>query len=170
MKKEAKRLLELNAAVVDPVEFDPVGDLRAFHQKFGLEYGGKPRALPPGLADLRAILLHEEINEYFGHTAYIDNELQKPPALQNQAHLTFHLSEQLDALVDLVYVALGNANLHGFDFKEAWRRVHAANMAKVRAQRPSDSKRGSSFDVVKPIGWKAPSHMDLVEDHTHKGE
>lgn len=49
-------------------------------------------------------------------------------------------------------------------FREAWDRVHRANMAKVRAERASDSKRGSSFDVVKPEGWQAPDLGDLVNE------
>jgi predicted HAD superfamily Cof-like phosphohydrolase len=69
---------------------------------------------------------------------------------------------QLDALVDLVYVALGTAHMQGFDFNEAWRRVHDANMQKVRAQNADESKRGSALDVVKPEGWKPADLSDLV--------
>lgn len=50
----------------------------------------------------------------------------------------------------------------GFNFREAWRRVHEANMGKVRARRAQDSTRGSVFDVVKPPGWVAPDLSDLV--------
>lgn len=69
---------------------------------------------------------------------------------------------QFDALIDLAYVVLGTAHLQGFDFEEGWRRVHAANMSKVRARRKSDSKRKSKFDVVKPEGWQAPVLTDLI--------
>jgi len=72
------------------------------------------------------------------------------------------LEGQLDALVDLVYVALGTAYLQGFDFNEAFRRVHEANMKKVRARQKSDSKRASSYDVVKPVGWTPPDLSDLT--------
>jgi predicted HAD superfamily Cof-like phosphohydrolase len=44
----------------------------------------------------------------------------------------------------------------GLPFDELWKQVHAANMRKVRAEVPSDSKRGSTFDVVKPPGWVSP--------------
>jgi len=70
--------------------------------------------------------------------------------------------DQLDALVDLAYVVLGTAFMHGFDFNEAWRRVHAANMQKVRATSPDVSKRNSSLDVVKPEGWTPPDLSDLT--------
>ncbi len=40
---------------------------------------------------------------------------------------------------------------------EMWADVQRANMSKVRAERPSDSKRGSTWDVIKPVGWVAPN-------------
>jgi predicted HAD superfamily Cof-like phosphohydrolase len=75
-----------------------------------------------------------------------------------------NLEKAFDSLIDLVYVAIGTAYLQGLPFVEGWERVHRANMAKVRAERPSDSARGTAYDVVKPAGWVAPDLSDLVED------
>lgn len=122
---------------------DMMKDIREFHEKFGLEYNGFPRLLPSDLSDFRQTFIREELTEYFN----ADMDGDKVGCL--------------DALVDLVYVALGTAYLHGFDFEEAWRRVHEANMKKVRADSPEASKRGSSYDVVKPIGWTPPDLSDL---------
>lgn len=72
------------------------------------------------------------------------------------------LEEYFDGLIDLVYVALGAAYLSGLPFDEGFRRVHEANMKKVRALSPQDSKRGSTYDIVKPPGWTAPELADLV--------
>ena len=95
----------------------------------------------------------EEISEYRQKTS---NELTTTQSLEGM----------LDALVDLVYVTLGTSHLHGFNFREAWRRVHDANMRKVRAQVGRVGPRGNhEFDVIKPEGWTAPSHADLVQDH-----
>jgi predicted HAD superfamily Cof-like phosphohydrolase len=116
-------------------------DLVAFHEKFKLAYNGPPRHLPPELEEFRSEFLEEELLEY----------------QQSQ-----NLMDKLDALVDLVYVAIGNAYLHGFPFDVAWRRVHAANMQKVRASSAEDSKRNSAHDVIKPIGWQPPDLSDLV--------
>lgn len=122
-------------------KIDLFQDIKDFHNKYGLSYGGPPRELPPDLADFREGFLEEEVDEYLAADT---------------------LALKLDALVDLVYVALGTALLHGFDFNEAWRRVHAANMLKVRAPSAADSKRGSAHDVVKPAGWQPPDLSDLA--------
>src|SRR5690606_14887919 len=49
------------------------------------------------------------------------------------------------------------ASMMSVPWEQCWIHVHKANMLKQRAsQDGSDSKRGSSFDVVKPKGWLAP--------------
>jgi len=48
---------------------------------------------------------------------------------------------------------------------EMWKDVQKANMAKVRASSALDSKRGSSFDVVKPIGWTPPRTQELISKY-----
>lgn len=73
-----------------------------------------------------------------------------------------NLAELADGLVDLVYVAMGFAASLGLPWQALWDAVHAANMAKERAQRASDSKRGSVFDVVKPEGWTPPDIAGIL--------
>jgi predicted HAD superfamily Cof-like phosphohydrolase len=156
--------------VLDP-RIDFVGDIAEFHQRFGLEYLGKPRLLPDDVQLFRFKFLHEELEEYRTAVDQGRNRLTPDiPQLQLSHDVTGDLEHSLDALVDLVYVAIGTAYLHGFDFREAWRRVHKANMVKVRARDASESKRGSTIDVIKPPGWRAPSHFDLVCDHAHLKE
>lgn len=139
--------------------FDPVTDIEQFHRRYLLEYDGPPRHLPPDISTFRVQFLAEELCEYVGL-----NDLQKQLIQSTLIKGTADVSkeDQFDALIDLVYVALGTTHLHGFDFREGWRRVHAANMTKIRTKNASDSKRGSTYDVVKPTGWKPPSLSDLV--------
>jgi predicted HAD superfamily Cof-like phosphohydrolase len=143
--------------------FDPVADMIEFHEKLGLDYNGRPRAITGELLEFRSNFHYEEADEYKEHAEAAADEITKPVSIRDQANYAYHLDHALDSLVDLVYVAIGAAYLHGFNFKEAWRRVHEANMKKVRAERKDQSKRGSTFDVVKPEGWTPPSHIDLVE-------
>ena len=136
-------------------------DIREFHQKFGLEYNAGPRPLPADLQKFRTDFIEEELDEYRSAitSVQVAQEVGNPEALR------FALIKAFDALVDITYVTLGAAYLHGFNFDEGWRRVHAANMRKVRAH-PSgvDSKRASGFDVVKPVGWEPPQYEDLVPE------
>lgn len=146
-------------------EFNPIKDIRDFHEKFGLLYDGRPRALPKDVAQFRDKFLLEELNEWQLHQGLAYDETTSPPAFRDSANYSYHLEEVLDAFVDLAYVLFGTVHLHGMDgvFAEAWNRVHEANMKKVRASSASESKRGSSLDVVKPEGWEPPRHGDLVE-------
>jgi predicted HAD superfamily Cof-like phosphohydrolase len=120
---------------------DLVADVEAFHQRFAIAYDGPPRDLPTDLRDFRKLFLFEEAGEY--------------STARSRA-------KQFDALLDIVYVALGSAHLHGFDFYAGWQRIHAANMLKVKAQSPDDSLRNFVHDVVKPPNWVAPDLTDLV--------
>jgi hypothetical protein len=68
----------------------------------------------------------------------------------------------VDALIDLCVVAIGTLDLFGVDANKAWDVVHAANMSKevgVKASRPNPL---GLPDLIKPEGWKAPSH-----EHNH---
>ena len=128
-------------------------DVVQFHHKFKRDYSGPPRVLPEDMMDFRIKFMQEELDEY--KRAWGDVRMDGDSLKQRE--------NMLDALVDLVYVALGTAYLHGFNFAEAWRRVQRANMAKTISTNNADSKRGNaSLDVIKPPGWTAPSHLDLV--------
>ena len=75
----------------------------------------------------------------------------------------------LDALVDIVYIALGTAWLFNLPFEKAWKEVQTANMKKIRAKSKS-KKRGTAFDVIKPKGWKAPNIDQIVEEEKEQNE
>ena len=155
---------------------DFVADVEAFSERFGVSYDGPPRVLPDDLAEFRRKFLHEECVEYSDASHLVASYLRlvelNGVGLHDHAvvmgRIRDNLADCLDALVDAVYVAIGTAILHGFDFREAWRRVHEANMRKVRAVSADESKRGHAFDVVKPPGWTAPDLADLVADHAHE--
>lgn len=118
-----------------------------FAQKFTPDViGEKPRPLPIDAEKFRLGFLYEELEEY--ERAIDEGDLAK----------------QFDALLDLVYVAVGNAIIQGFPWQEGWDLVQAANMAKVRAERADESKRGSTYDVVKPSGWTPPDIEGLLRE------
>lgn len=146
-------------------DFDPVRDVQAFMDKFDQSYFGAPRALPVDLAQFREDFMREELTEYTDHTRHLEAVLDEGP---DDAEIAVQLAEQLDGIIDLLYVAIGTGLLHGFPLQEAWRRVHEANMKKEKVARRGDSTRHSLYDVKKPVGWEKPDHSDLVEGHLHR--
>lgn len=126
------------------VKPDLFGMVSAFHEKFELEPTSQPDFPIDEIAKLKNKHLQEELDE-----------IVKGLAERN-------LEEYFDGLIDLVYVALGAAYLGRLPFNEGFKRVHEANMKKVRALRAEDSKRGSTYDIVKPAGFVAPTLTDLI--------
>lgn len=120
--------------------------VREFQERFGQGYVGPPRELPASVASLRKKLVAEEADEL---VLAIDRG---------------ELHEQLDAIVDLLYVTIGTATAMGFGevLARAFGRVHDANMRKVLVESRHGSKRDSAWDIVKPEGWVKPDLRDLV--------
>jgi predicted HAD superfamily Cof-like phosphohydrolase len=132
---------------------DVFADVEKFHEKYNLAYDGKPRFLPEELRRFRQDFMNEELDEYLTH----DAQAFRAMAEGDNAEFVHQMAMMLDSLMDLVYITIGTGYMHGYDMREAWARIHRANMAKVRAEVSSDSKRGSTWDVVKPPGWEPPS-------------
>lgn len=140
-------------------DFSDVGD---FHRKFDLpavETGpmgrfcvdAGPKNPDIEMINFRLQFMLEELQEFVQGMEQNDPE------------------QMFDALLDLVYVALGTAHIFGFPWPEGWNEVHNANMAKIRALPDgSNSTRGSGFDVVKPEGWVAPN-IQAILDHFNVG-
>lgn len=149
----------------DDEVFDPIGDIDEFHTKFDLPAAHPMGALDRETQNFRHRFLVEELNEWYKNQIAAYDETTRAVLERDQANYAHHLEEALDGMVDLAYVLFGTVYLHGFGpiFAEAWRRVHYANMQKVRAELAGDSKRDSTLDVIKPAGWEPPSHTDLVE-------
>lgn len=128
-------------------------DVQAFHDKFGL---GQLRPERPSwptleLLQFRYQFMAEELDEFW--KAGLDPMKGVDLALA------------ADALVDLVYVALGTADMMGLPWQALWAEVQRANMSKVRAIRIEDSLRRSTFDVVKPPGWTPPDIQGILDAH-----
>lgn len=123
--------------------------VQEFHQKFGLPDGSvdvtnnfDPKLeSDSGVLKFRFNFMREELHEFAS------------AALQRDKVKAF------DALLDLVYVAMGTSLFMGIT-PEQWydgmSAVHEANMSKMRATSTEQSKRGTTLDVVKPEGWIPP--------------
>lgn len=115
--------------------FEKVGE---FRKAMSLPIGDKPRFLQPAETSYFARFILEELSEYL------------------RAVEEGHLVDAADALVDLVYVAMGCAHAMGMPFDRMFDIVHKSNMQKQPANDYIRSLRGQQYDVVKPIGWVGP--------------
>ncbi len=115
-------------------------DVVEFQKKFGLKQSCHPTLSEHEYRDHRASFLQEEVNEF------------------REAILLGDLPKAADALVDIVYVALGTADGMGLPFNALWDDVHRANMSKERGIGP----RGYEVDVIKPEGWVGPQTEDIL--------
>lgn len=110
--------------------------VREFTRVMELPEGKTPGFVGAALAELRASLILEEVNE-------LDN-----------AVCTYDLVETADALADLLYVTYGYAITLGIDIDAVFAAVHTSNMAKAPGGvviRREDGK------VLKPEGWEPPT-------------
>ena len=116
-------------------QFDDVTD---FHNKFGLGTTGPAQALEPSEQKFRIKCLYEELAEY--ETAVSAGDLP----------------EQFDALVDMIYFALGVCHRNRFPVSHGFDRVHQANMTKKLGP--------NGVEIVKPEGWQPPNLEDLIQN------
>ena len=127
-------------------------DVIDFHSKFGLNYNGKPMLLHKNTTDFRIKFMQEELNEFTHSSSNND------------------IVGMADALVDIVYVAMGTAYMMGLPWQELWSEVQRSNMEKIRALSSSESKRNTSLDVVKPQGWTPPNLELIINNAANKDE
>lgn len=117
-------------------------DVRDFHQKFDLPLRIAPAPLDTQTLQDRILCLQEELGELTVAATQRD------------------FAGQADALVDLVYFALGTAAMMGLPWEALWDDVHRANLAKERGP----THRGMAHDVRKPAGWVGPQTATILLD------
>jgi len=126
--------------------------VKKFHDKFEIPRKDKPDFLKPDEMRFRIDFLQEELNEL--RDATYDSDLE----------LAF------DSLIDLVWVALGTADMMGITeeiWDEGFNEVSRANLSKERAEGADDSrsKRKHSLDIIKPEGWTGPDLVKILNKY-----
>lgn len=104
----------------------------------GNKFPEKPQLLENDLRDQTVVRIQEELDEF------------------KEAKT---INDQADALVDLMYFALGALHQAGVPTQQVFSDVHKCNMQKVKGI----TKRGDDNDAAKPKEWKAPDHSWLDE-------
>jgi predicted HAD superfamily Cof-like phosphohydrolase len=127
-------------------------DVREFHEKFGHPVAEEPRMIDRKRALSRGKWMNEEVAEFL---------------------IADSIYEQADAMIDLMYFALGTLVEMGLEADELFDIVQKANMAKLWPDgkphyNPKDGK------VIKPEGWEDPApkiraYIDsVIAAKTHK--
>lgn len=155
-------------------DFDRVGD---FHEKFGLDNvtwrGPGPRITPRELMEFRLKFLLEELTEFAEAVGYTLEHRNSGYGMQptfvpdstRPVDFTVDHAKAFDALLDLAYVTFGSAQVMGYPWEPGFVEVQRANMTKERATKAEQSRRGSTFDVIKPEGWTPPDLEKILRDH-----
>lgn len=66
--------------------------------------------------------------------------------------------EIVDGLIDMSVFAIGTLDVFGVDANSAWDLVYQANIVKDVGVKPGRPNPFGLPDLIKPEGWKAPSH------------
>lgn len=124
---------------------DMVHDMYMMHNKFGVhewfEQNKHDKDLMRKFVAFRLMMQYEELGETMSAALVQGNS-----------------EEVVDGLIDTIVFAIGTLDIMGVDTKKAWDEVYQANMSKQAGVKPSRPNPFGLPDLLKPAGWKAPSH------------
>ncbi len=122
-------------------------DMKYMHEKFKVHeaINKMDKATLKAFLRFRVACVQEEVDELKSATA--DN-------------LPIDAEETVDALIDICVFAIGTMDLFGIDADDAWDEVLRANINKKVGVKPGRPNPFGLPDLIKPEGWKAPSHKD----------
>ena len=134
------------------IEGDWVKDIAEMHTKFGVNpvIRTLDKEKLTAFLKFRIDFLQEELDEM---KAALSDDYSKPES---------RADDTVDALIDLVVVAIGTLDAFEVDSYEAWARVRDANMAKSPGIKASRPNKFGFPDLIKPNNWVAPQHADNV--------
>ena len=98
------------------------------------------------------------ISQYKMYLNLIDEEHDE----LKQAVADDNVTEQLDALIDILVVTIGAIHSMGADGEGAWKEVMNTNFAKIDKKTGKVRKREDG-KVLKPMGWKAPELSQFIK-------
>jgi predicted HAD superfamily Cof-like phosphohydrolase len=107
--------------------------VRHFHAVAGVPVANVPSALSPARLSSRVEWLREEVNELESASTLVD---------------------QVDAAIDVLYLALGTLVEMGVELEEPFKLVHESNLAK--AWPDGCFRQTATGKIIKPDGWQSP--------------
>jgi predicted HAD superfamily Cof-like phosphohydrolase len=149
----------------------------AFHKKFGLDIEPKPTNRRAAFKDP---MIHVWVAGQLENVATVIQKYREEDDIMcarvgmlveelsefHKAVAAGNLPDQADALVDLVYFALGTALALGLPWQQLFDAVHDANMRKEPLIEVETDKRGVRRSVKKPDGWEPPNLEAIIREHS----
>ena len=122
-------------------------DMKVMHQKYGVNKWMQ--------AELQSDVDWRRLSKFMAfRLGMMQEELDETKsAFENK-----DAEEMVDGIIDLCVFAIGTLEVFGVDAEKAWDEVYKANMSKevgIKEGRPNPL---GLPDLVKPEGWKGPTH------------
>ena len=124
-------------------------DMKVMHQKFGVNKWMQ--------AEQQSDVEFKRLNKFMQFRL---DMMQEELDETKKAFEEKDAPEMVDGMIDLCVFAIGTLEVFGVDASKAWDEVYKANMSKevgIKEGRPNPL---GLPDLVKPKGWKGPSHED----------
>lgn len=103
-------------------------------------------------------------DKYYQFLNFRADFLQEELDETKRAIMAGDAEEIVDGLIDLCVVAIGTLDAFNIDGNKAWDEVLKANMQKEVGVKESRPNPLGLPDLIKPEGWKAPSHKGNYGD------
>ena len=124
-------------------------DMQDMHMKYGVKKWMQ--------AEMQSDIDWRKLNKFMEfRIGMMQEELDET----KNAYKEKNAEEMVDGIIDLCVFAIGTLEVFGVDANKAWDEVYKANMSKevgIKQGRPNPL---GLPDLVKPKGWKGPSHED----------
>jgi hypothetical protein len=135
-----------------------VKDLSDMHTKFGVNpvINTLDKEKLKTFLKFRLDFLQEELDE--ARAALESSDVEWVERSKNESRQ----AAVVDAMIDLVVVAVGTLDAFEVNTDEAWDRVHVKNMQKEPGIKPERPNPLGFPDLIKPAGWTPPTHEDNV--------
>lgn len=128
-------------------------DIKCMHDRFGFTDSVKPmnEAKRKQFLVFRLRMCQEELDETLR-------------AMRQTGARDLAREDIVDGLIDLCVFAIGTLDLFDIDVTKAWEEVLKANMCKTPGIKKERYNPFNLADLVKPAGWKPPSHTGNTGD------
>ena len=128
--------------IVPIMSTNMVSDIQKMYDKYGFNTYNFSEEKLNSFLDFRVNFIEEELSELKSAIEQRDK------------------SEVVDAIIDIIVVAIGTLHLFDVDIHKAWDEVLKTNLMKKVGEKDTRKNNFGFPDLIKPEGWISPTHSD----------